>query len=113
MSARALEALDRLLDSGDDADDVLRTVVAVLVDEPGIDWAGICFLDDGDLELGPQAGQPDENRRIRTPIVYGEAVVGELAVDGEADRAFLDRVAVRVSAHVLLGWDTRGEAWEP
>jgi len=31
----------------------------------------------------------------------------------EADRAFLERVAILVSAHVLIGWDTRGETWEP
>jgi hypothetical protein len=39
--------------------------------------------------------------------------VGELWVDGEADRGTLERVADRLAAHVLIGWDTQGEHWEP
>jgi hypothetical protein len=113
MSTRALEALDRILNRGGDADEVLRAVVRVLANEPELDWAGIYFLDGGELQLGPQAGEPDELRRIRTPIAYRDAPVGELGVDGEADLAFLARVATLISAHVLLGWDTGGKAWEP
>ena len=113
MSTRALEALDRVLNRGADADEVLRSTVSVLVDEPGIAWAGIAFLEDGELVVGPQAGEPDEPRRARVPVVFQGARVGELWVDGQADRAFLERVALLVSAHVLIGWDTRGEGWEP
>ncbi len=113
MSTRALEALDRILNRGDDADDVLRSVVRVLADEPEIAWAGVAFLDEGRLVLGPEAGEPDESRRVRVPVVYQGEPVGELLVDGEADRAFLERVAVLISAHVLIGWDTRGQPWEP
>ena len=43
MSARALEAIDRILKGGADADDVLRAVVSELAREPGIVWAGIFF----------------------------------------------------------------------
>jgi hypothetical protein len=39
--------------------------------------------------------------------------VGELWVDGEAEPVFLERYALLVSAHVLIGWDTRGETWDP
>jgi hypothetical protein len=113
VSTRALEALDRILNRGGDADEVLRSVVRVLADEPELDWAGIYFLEGGELQLGPQAGEPDELQRIRTPIAYRDAPVGELAVDGDADRAFLTRVATLISAHVLLGWDTGGETWQP
>ena len=60
-----------------------------------------------------RAGEPDETRRVRIPVLFQGSEVGELWVDGEADRAFLERVALLVSAHVLIGWDTRGEAWEP
>lgn len=112
MSTSALEALDRILNRGGDPDDVLRSVVAVLADEPGIIWAGIAFLEDGSLTLGPAAGTPAESDRIRTPIVFQGAEVGELWVDGTAEQTFLDRVAVLISAHVLIGWDTRGETWE-
>ena len=114
MTTRALEALDRILNRSEDADEVLRSTVRVLADEPGVEWAGIAFLEDGNLVLGPQAGEPDERRRIHTPIVFQGAEVGELWVDGDdVDQAFLDRVAFLVSAHVLIGWDTRGEAWTP
>ncbi len=47
------------------------------------------------------------------PVSFQDAVVGELAVDGDAEPAFLARVAEQISAYVLLGWDTSGEAWEP
>ena len=113
MSTRALEALDRILNRGGEPDDVLRSVVAVLADEPEITWAGIAFLEEGELALGPTAGDSAELHRIRTPIVFQGADVGELWVDGTAEQAFLDRVALLISAHVLIGWDTRGETWEP
>ena len=112
MSSRALEAIVRILDHGHDADDVLRSVVDVLADEPGIAWAGIAFLEDGELSLGPGAGEPDESHRIRVPVVYEGDKVAELWVDGMAERAFLDRVAVLVSAHCLVGWDTGGLPWD-
>jgi hypothetical protein len=113
VSTRALEALDRILNRGGDADDVLRSAVAVLVDEPGIAWAGVAFQEEGSLTVGPQAGEPDEAHRIRTPIVYRSSEVGELWVDGEADAAFLERFALLISQHVLIGWDTQGERWDP
>ena len=113
MSTRALEALDRILDRGGDVDDVLRATIDLLVAEPEIDWAGIRFLEEGELVLGPAAGRPDESRRITTPISYRGDPVGELVIDGEAGQAFLDRFALLISAYVLLGWDTSGEAWDP
>ncbi len=113
MSARALEAIDRILGRSADADDVLRSIVAELAREPGVDWAGIFFLEDGEPALGPQAGVADESRRVRVPVTYRDMQVGELAIDGRADAAVLEHVAAAISAHVLLGWDTGGEAWEP
>jgi putative methionine-R-sulfoxide reductase with GAF domain len=113
MSTRALEALDRILNRGDEPDDVLRSTVRILVDEPEIEWAAIAFVEDGELVLGPESGEPSEDRRVRIPIVFEGDVVGELWVDGDADREFLERVALLVSADVLIGWDTRGEAWQP
>ena len=113
MSTRSLEALDRILNRGGDADDVLRACVEVLAVEPGISWAGIAFSEDADLVVGPQAGEPDERTRARVPITFQGSQVGELWVDGDADPAFLERVAVLVSAYVLIGWDTGGQPWEP
>ena len=92
---------------------MLRAVVAELVREPAIEWAGILFLEDGALVLGPEAGVADPARRVGVPVSYQDVVVGELAVDGDAEQELLERVATLISTHVLLGWDTGGEAWEP
>jgi len=113
VSSRAIEAIGLILDGGNDADDVLRAVVAELVQEPSIEWAGVLFLDDGKLVLGPEAGVAGPTRRTSVPVFYENAVVGELAVDGQAELPFLERVALLISTHVLLGWDTGGEVWEP
>ena len=111
----ALEAIDRILNRGGDADDILRQVVAVLHDRAGYAWAGIFFLEDGELALGPHAGAPDESRRTTIPVMWQGDRVAELAVDDapEEDRMLLERVAVLVSGHCLVGWDTGGESWEP
>jgi putative methionine-R-sulfoxide reductase with GAF domain len=113
MSGAALEEIERVLDRGGDADDVLRDVVATLVEHGGCRWAGIFFVEDGELVLGPEAGVANEAARTSLPISYQGRSVGALGADGEVDLALLARVASLVATHVLLGWDTRGEAWEP
>jgi putative methionine-R-sulfoxide reductase with GAF domain len=113
VSERVLDELAQVLEQGGEPDDLLRAVVAVLAAEPRIAWAGIAFLEDGQLVLGPQAGAPDDERRVRVPVEFQAEPVGELWVDGDVDEAFLERVAALVSAHVLIGWDTGGKAWEP
>ena len=110
MSRDALEAVRRIADSGADADDVLRALVAALVREPEIVWAGILFMEEGALTLGPEAGVPDPTRRLSVPVTFQDAIVGELAVDGSAEPAFLARVAradlgLRVAR---LGHERRG-----
>jgi putative methionine-R-sulfoxide reductase with GAF domain len=113
MSPDAVERIQPLLAEAGDADDVLRGTVAVLVAEPGIVWAGIGFVEEGAIALGPAAGKPDEGRRKRVPIVFQDAVVGELCADGDVDTTLLERVAGLIGAQVLIGWDTGGQAWEP
>ena len=113
MNSSALDAIDGILNRGGDADDVLRAVVATLVDRGGCSWAGILFAEDNELVLGPHAGEPDPGLRLQRPVVYDEARVAELVVDGCDDPAFLDRVAALISAHCLVGWDTSGAPWEP
>ncbi len=110
----ALEAIDRILNRGGDADDVLRQVVAALHERSGYAWAGILFVEQGELQLGPEAGEPDEARRTRVPVTWQGERIAELAVDGAgpADGPFLERVAVLVSGHCLVGWDTGGEPWD-
>ena len=110
-----LEAIDRILNRGGDADDVLRSVVAVLHDRAGYAWAAIFFVEQGGLVFGPAAGEPDPERRTQLPVEFNGERVAELAVDGAArnDESFLRRVAVLISAHCLVGWDTGGKTWNP
>jgi hypothetical protein len=63
----ALEAVDRILNRGGDADDVLRAVVSELHERAGYAWAGILFVEGGTLALGPEAGVPDAGRGSGSP----------------------------------------------
>ena len=134
----ALEAVDRILNRESEADEVLRRVVDVLHDRfDHYSWVGIYLVEGDDLVLGPWKGpQATEHVRIPVgqgicgaaaasgqteivvPIAYLGRVVGEIDIDsdepaafGPADRAFLERVALLISAHSLVGWDTGGVAW--
>jgi hypothetical protein len=113
MSSRALDALDRVLRQHAEADEILRGTVRAILEDPAIAWAGIAFAENGETTLGPSAGVVDESRRVRIPIVYRGTKVGELWVDGDADRGLLQRIAFLIAEYVLIGWDTRGEIWEP
>jgi len=107
--AGALEAIDRILNRGGDADDVLRTVLEALQDR-GIPYGAIRFVEEGKLVDGPSAGQPTAART--TPVVYHGERIGELEL-ADDDDAFAERVATLISAYVLVGWDTAGEPWSP
>jgi hypothetical protein len=113
VSDRAIEAIERVLDRGGEPDDVLRAAVEALAAEPEVTWAGIALLEEGQLVVGPQAGQEDDTRRTQVPVVFQGTAIGELWVDGDVDPAQLAKVAALVSGHVLIGWDTGGEPWEP
>ena len=110
----ALETIDGILDRGGDADEVLRQVVRALTERAGYAWAGVFFAEEGALQLGPHAGEPEEGRRTSVDVVWSGARVAVLAVDGAPleDAAFLERVGVLVSGQCLVGWDTGGEPWE-
>ena len=155
----ALEAIDRVLNRGGDADDVLRDVVAILYDRfEHYSWVGIYFLEGADLVLGPWRGPqatdhvripvgqgicgaaassgrtelvedvrsddrylacfPSTRSEIVVPVSYGGNVVAEIDIDSDTpgaftdeDRAFLERVALLISGHCLVGWDTAGVPW--
>jgi len=113
VSTDVLEALDGILACGGEPDDVLRETVALLVANSDITWAGIAFVDEGGLVLGPTAGAPDEAHRTSATIEFQATKVGELWIDGSAERGVVQAVATRLAGHVLIGWDTRGEAWDP
>ena len=109
----ALEALDRVLNRGGDADDVLRETLRIL--HALYPYVGIRFVEEGALVAGPSVGAAAAAAAEEVPIVYGGIEVARLDVAGAApdDRAFLERVALLVSPYCLVGWDTGGEAWEP
>ena len=155
----ALEAIDRILNRGGDADDVLRAVVDVLHDRfEHYSWVGIYLVEGEELALGPWRGPeatehvripvgegicgaaaasgetevvddvdadprylacfPSTRSEIVVPIAYEGRVVGEIDIDSDRpaafsdeDRAFLERVALLISPHCLVGWDTGGVPW--
>jgi len=113
MSAAALAAIEEVVARGGDADDVLREVVGTLVDLGACSFAAILFSENGELGIGPQAGEPDPGLRVQIPVVYEGTRVAELVADGCTDSAFLGRVAELIAAHCLVGWDTAGEPWTP
>ena len=97
-----------------DADDVLRDAVARLGET--YDWAGIAFVEQAELALGPATG-PSPAQTFDVPILYDGARIAELRVappDVTPDqRASLEREAERLSPYCLVGWDTGGEEWTP
>jgi len=110
----ALDAVEQILDRGGDADDVLRGVVAAILERvPHYTWAGIAFMEEGRLELGPEAGGGDGEEE-RALVTFEGAPVAELIVrrtETVDDRPFLERVATLVSPYCLVGWDTQGVPW--
>jgi len=115
VSEAALAAVEAVVARGGDADDVLRAVVVALHDDAGYAWAGILFVEDGALSLGPEAGTPGTAERTTVPVSWDGEPVAELAVEGAGsdDGPFLARVAELVSDYCLVGWDTGGEEWNP
>jgi hypothetical protein len=115
VSDAALESIEAVVARGGDADDVLRAVVAALHEDAGYAWAGILFVEEGALSLGPEAGTPGAAARTAVTVTWDGETVAELAVEGAGpeDAPFLARVAELVSGHCLVGWDTGGEAWNP
>jgi len=109
----ALAAVERALDSGGEADDVLRRVVAILHERLGR-FIRISFVESDALVPGPAAG--DETATKAFPIAFQGNRVADLEAGGELtneDRALLERVAILVSPYALVGWDTAGEEWTP
>jgi putative methionine-R-sulfoxide reductase with GAF domain len=118
--AGALEAVDRILNREPEADEVLRQTVAVLHDRiDRYSWVGLFFVEGDELVLGPSKGEAQEGAvELETPVVYDGKRIAALTVKtGHAggfdadDEVFLGRVALLVSAHSLVGWDTGGVPW--
>ena len=109
----ALEAIERVLNRGVEADDVLRRVVTIQHERLGR-YIRISFVEADDLLPGPAAG--NETPTTAFPIAFQGRRVADLEAGGELtgpDRALLERVALIVSPYALVGWDTLGEEWTP
>lgn len=79
----ALEAVDRILNRGGDADDVLRALVELLYERfEHYSWVGIYFVEGGELALGPWQG-PAPTVHVRIPI--GEGICGAAAASGATE----------------------------
>ena len=110
----AHEAIERILNRGGDADDVLRDVVREL--HRLYPYVALGFVEGGELVTGPAlGGREGASATTRYPVVYQGRLVAELEVASSdaGDEAFLRRVATLISAHCLVGWDTGGAAWTP
>jgi hypothetical protein len=108
----ALEAIERILNRGGDADDVLRGVVAGLHERGGYPGAAIWFVEENELVEGPRAGAGETAEAF--PVAFEGVRVADLRVAGllgPEDRDFLARVALIVSPYCLVGWDTGGVPW--
>jgi hypothetical protein len=111
-----LDAIEQIVRRGGDADEILRAVVAALHEQAGYPWAGIFFVENATLALGPSAGTAGGSAdRTTVAVTWQGERIAELAIDDapEEDRKFLERVAALVADHCLVGWDTGGESWEP
>jgi putative methionine-R-sulfoxide reductase with GAF domain len=110
----ALDAVERVINRGGDADDILRGVVAAVHERiPHFTRVGIAFVEDGRLVLGPEAGDGDA-QEVRSPVTFEGAPVAELVVhrtEPADDERFLARVATLISPYCLVGWDTQGVPW--
>lgn len=117
MSARidALEAIERVVATGGEADDVLRRVVAILHKQIGC-FVGISFIEGGEPVPGPAAGQRAGTTMKSFPIAFQGRRVADLDAGGELSPetcVLLERVATLLAPYALVGWDTGGEEWTP
>ena len=79
----ALEAIERILNRGGEADDVLRAVVSTLRARlPHYSWVGIYLVEDDELVLGPWDG-PQATEHVRIPI--GRGICGAAAASGKTE----------------------------
>jgi L-methionine (R)-S-oxide reductase len=81
--AGALASIDRILNRGGDADEVLRQVVSVLHDRfDHYSWVGIYLVEGNELVLGPWQG-PEATEHVRIPV--GQGICGAAAASGQTE----------------------------
>ena len=98
-----IEAIERILNRGGGDAEVLRAVVEAIHDR-GVEWVAIRAHGETFAAGAPRT----DSQRVR--IAYSGEPVGELEAVVDDD-AFLERVAVLISAHVKR--HHAGEPWSP
>ena len=79
----ALEGVERLVNRGGEADDVLRGVVGILHDRfPHYSWVGLYLVEGEELVLGPWLG-PQATEHVRIPV--GQGICGAAAASGRTE----------------------------
>ncbi len=100
----ALDALDRILNRGSAADDVLAAVVEVL--SRLYPYAAIALGEEEDPVVGPCRGRPGSDVAVY-PVRFQGTRVAELRISPAETEppavAFLERVATLIAAHCLAG----------
>ena len=114
----AVDAVERLLNRGGDADDVLRSVVLVVHERlPHLEGVWIEFVEGERRLVGPSAGAATNEPAKRYPVRFQGKEIALLAVSAAAvrsgDDTTLERVATIIAPYCLVGWDTGGAPWEP
>jgi hypothetical protein len=92
----AIEAVERILNRGGSAEDVLREVLAALRSR-GISFASVQVA--GRDGLGDALADGERGQRIVAPVVHEGSEIGSLALAAD-DRAFVERVATLISWYV-------------
>ena len=78
-----LEAVERIINRGGDADDALRQIVTELNDRfEQYSWVGIYLVEGDTLVLGPWQG-PEASEHVRIPI--GQGICGAAAASGQTE----------------------------
>ena len=89
MPPAELAEIEAIVERGGDADDVLRQVVAALARR--YSWAGILFVEDGELLLGPARAAYERHAQLsftRDLRIEAAALGGDAGVVGAAVLAF-------------------------
>jgi hypothetical protein len=114
-----VDRVHAIVESGEEADEILRASLAALHEAVGAAWSAIAFVEEREMAIGPILGRaPEETPEpaLSVPIVYRGDTVAGLWFGSEAPReldADLSRVAALLAPYCLVGWDTGGEHWDP
>ena len=108
-----LESVRRAVQEGDEADDVLRSVVAVLVDD------GSRRLGRDLLRRGRRARARPRGGRCRPGRAHDRCPSSTTARPSPSSpptaasiAALLEQIAPLIAEHCLVGWDTGGVPWD-